>query len=114
MREARGGGGGGGVEFVDVGGDVGCGVEVRETDAPGGVLILVVCVLVHVEEVGVGPVVAGVGEEDGFVLFWVGVGVGDVVDMAGVGAGAEGVDGRERELKDFLLEVGGVFLLAEN
>lgn len=67
-----------------MGGDVGCVVDFWEADARGGVLVLVVGVLVHVEELGVGPVVAGVGQEDGSVLFWFGFCVGDVVYMTGI------------------------------
>lgn len=102
VGEAGGFGCGWGVEFVDVGGDVICEVDSWKADKQGGVLVLVVGVLVHVEEVGVGPVVAGMCQEDCFVLFWIGFCVGDVVDMMGIRASKEGVNGRERELENRL------------
>lgn len=61
VRELRGLSGGRCVEFVDVGGNVGGVVDFWEADARAGVRVLVVGVLVHVEELGGGPVVAGVG-----------------------------------------------------
>ena len=57
---------------------------------------------------------AGVGYEYGFVLFRVGFGVRDVVDVAGIGAGEEGVEGRERELENLLFKFAGVFFVAED
>lgn len=70
-------------------GDVVGVVDLREADAERGAVEGVVDVAVHVEELGVAPFGASVGDQQGFVGDGVGLGVGDVVDavLRAVGAG---------------------------
>ncbi len=112
VGEARGFVAGRFVELVDVGGEVRCVGDLGQADPERGVGVGKVNVAVEIEEFGVAPFVAGVGEDEGFVGFWVGLCVGDGVDEAGVDAWG-GEDGGVGEAEDGGFKGGGGHGVAE-
>lgn len=71
------------VGLVEVRGDIVSVLDLGKADAGGGVIVDVVGITVHVEELAILAPQAGVGDEDSFIVLGR-LGVGYVVRMAGV------------------------------